>query len=204
MTPWGDFFKEKTTKIFTEKNRVIDIGGGLRVLKGKGNRYNPNREWLRPYLEKVTYEILDPVPDYEPDIIGDIHALPLEDNSVDALICIAVLEHIENPHQAVAEMKRVLKPGGYAFVYVPFLYYYHAEVGYYKDYWRYSRDAVEMLFKDFSNLEIQSVRGAIGTWIRISPLGRFKWLEKMAYWADIFFGKLNSKQVSGFNIFVTK
>lgn len=204
MKPWEKFFREKITKIFTEKSRVVDIGGGLRVLKGKGNRYNPNREWIRPYLEKVTYEILDPVPDYDPDIIGDIHDLPLEDNSVDAIICIAVLEHIENPHQAVAQMRRVLKPGGYAFVYVPFLYYYHAEVGYYKDYWRYSRDAIEMLFKDFSTLEVQSVRGAIGTWIRISPLGKYKWLEKLAYLADIIFKKINSKQVSGYNIFVTK
>ena len=204
MTPWDIFFREKVEKIFTEKKHIIDIGGGLRVLKNRGNRYNPEHEWIRPYLENVKYEILDPVSDYNPDIIGDIHDLPLEDNSVEALICIAVLEHIENPHKAVSEMRRVLKPGGHAFIYVPFLYYYHAEVGYYKDYWRYSRDAIEMLFKNFSVLEIVSVRGSIGTWIRLSPLGRYKFIEKFAYKADKFFNKIKSKQVSGYNIFVTK
>ena len=138
MTSWDKFSREKLLRIFQEKKSVIDIGGGLRVLKEKGNRYDTSREWIRPYLEKVDYKILDPVSDYGPDIVGDIHNLPFEDSSQEAILCIAVLEHVEDPFKAVFEMRRVLKPGGYLFVYAPFLYYYHAEKGYYKDFWRFT------------------------------------------------------------------
>lgn len=204
MRPWDTFFKEKITKIFKEKKTVIDIGGGLRVIKEKNNRYDPSREWIRPLLEKVDYKILDPVPDYNPDIVGDIHKLPFAPNSIDAIICIAVLEHVENPIQACKEMYRCLKPGGYLFIYVPFLFYYHAEKGYYGDFWRFTPDSIRYMCKDFSTIEIQSVRGALQTWIHLSPLGRLPLLPRIAYFFDKIFGKLTSKQVSGFNVFLHK
>ena len=92
---------------------------------------------------------MDPVPDYNPDIIGDIHNLPLENESIDAIICIAVLEHIKNPFKAFEEMYRVLKKGGYCFIYVPFLYRYHAQNGYYGDFWRYTEDSIKHLSEKF-------------------------------------------------------
>lgn len=202
--PWDMFFEEKIKKIFTEKRSVLDIGGGLRILKEKNNRYDKSREWIRPYLKNVEYKIMDPVPDYHPDIVGDIHALPFSDNSQDAIICIAVLEHVENPIKAMHEIQRVLKPGGYCFIYVPFLFYYHAETGYYKDYWRFTKDAIEMMVLDFSHHEIQSVRGAIETWIKISPLGRFTFFNSIARAFDKILKKDKSKQVSGYNVFLVK
>lgn len=204
MKPWELFFRDKIRQIFSEKKNIIDIGGGLRISQKQGNRYDKSHEWILPLAEKVDYKIVDPVPDYEPDIIGDIHALPFPDNSVDAIICMAVLEHVEDPLQASREILRTLKPGGYAFIYVPFLYYYHAEKGYYKDYWRFTEDALGMMFKDFSQLEICAIRGALGTWIRLSPFGRFKFIENIFYVLDKVFGKMHSKQVSGYNIFLVK
>lgn len=204
ITPWGQFYKEKVTKIFTDKKTVIDIGGGLRVLKEKNNRYDPSHEWIRPLIEKVSYKIMDPVDDYHPDIVGDIHHMPFQDDSLDAVICLAVLEHVENPIQAWQEIYRTLKPGGYAFIYVPFLYYYHAEKGYYADYWRFTRDTIDMLSKRFAFKDVQPVRGAIGTWMRIGPLGRFKLVERAAFILDRLFGKLKTPQVSGHYVFLTK
>ena len=204
MTPWDKFFQDKIKKIFEEKNSVIDIGGGLRILKEKGDRYNKSREWIVPYLKKVDYKILDPVPDYNPDIVGDIHNLPFADNSQDAIVCIAVLEHVENPIKACGEIYRVLKPGGYCFIYVPFLYYYHAEKGYYKDYWRFTKDAMSILFKDFSSIDAQNVRGALATWLHLSPFGKIKFLVKLFNLLDIFFKKTKSNQASGYYIFLTK
>lgn len=203
-THWDKFYKEKISKILKEKKSVLDIGGGLRISKKVGNRYDKNNEWMLPLLEKVSYKILDPVPDYSPDIVGDIHDLPLSENSQDSVICMAVLEHVENPKKATEEMYRVLKKGGYAFIYVPFLYYYHAERGYYKDYWRFTKDSLDMLFKEFSKVEIQSVRGALETWLNISPLGRFNFLVKIARFFDKVLKKDNSNQVSGYNIFLVK
>jgi SAM-dependent methyltransferase len=206
--PWDIFFKEKITKIFEnnreEKKLVVDIGGGLRVVREKNNRYEPSHEWIRPYFDKVDYKIMDPVDTYNPDIVGDIHAMPFADNSHDAIICIAVLEHVEDPLLAMREMYRVLKPGGYLFIYVPFLYYYHAEKGYYGDFWRFTKDSLAYMAKPFSSYEIQSVRGAFGTLVRLSPLGRINFLNPLWYWIDVATKKIKSNQVSGYNMFLTK
>ncbi|MBU6142087.1 methyltransferase domain-containing protein [Patescibacteria group bacterium] len=202
--PWDRFFREKIIRIFSEKKTVIDIGGGLRVSKKKGNRYDPGREWILPYIEKVDYKVMDPVDTYHPDIVGDIQALPMPANSVDAIICLAVLEHVEDPITAWKEMYRVLKPGGFCLIYVPFLYYYHAEKGYYGDFWRFTKDGIAHLSRQYTSVEIEPVRGAIETWIRLSPLGRVSVFNRFARVLDRVSGKLKSDQVSGYNVFLIK
>ena len=203
--PWDEFAQERIQKMFSEKSRVLDIGGGLRVDPDRNNRFNDERaKWLMPLTKKIDYRILDKVPDYHPDIVGDVHDLPLPDNSEDAIVCIAVLEHVEDPIRAMNEIYRCLKPGGYAFVYVPFLYYYHAAPGYYDDFWRFTKDAVASMTKKFTKSEIVSVRGALETWIKLSPLGRWRFFLDVAYLADRLTGKLKSNQTSGFNVFLVK
>jgi len=115
-----------------------------------------------------------------------------------------VLEHVENPIAAVNEMYRALKQGGYCLAYVPFLYYYHAEKGYYKDYWRFTKDCIPLLFKDFSRIEVCSVRGAIETWAYISPFGKVPFIRYMARSFDKLLKKTSSNQISGFYIFCVK
>lgn len=198
------FFKKSITRIFSEKRRVLDIGGGLRVDRSRNNRRGPSRKWLLPLLEKAEYRVIDRVPDYHPDLVGDIHALPLADASVDAVICLSVLEHVEDPLRAMREIHRVLVPGGYAFLYVPFLYYYHAEHGYYKDYWRFTKDAVDYMCRDFSSIERMPVRGAIEAWIKIIPLGRSALICKLAHGLDLLTDKIRSNQVGGYNVFLQK
>ncbi len=50
---------------------------------------------------------------------GDLRALPVPDASVDRVIAAEVLEHIVDDAAALAEIARVLKPGGRAAVTVP-------------------------------------------------------------------------------------
>lgn len=44
--------------------------------------------------------------------VGDVTALPFEDNSFDVAHCHAVLMHVPDTRATLAEVKRVLKPGG--------------------------------------------------------------------------------------------
>ncbi len=59
-------------------------------------------------------------------VVGDAYQLPYADNSVDAIHCEAVLEHLEFPNEAVREMYRVLRVGGQVFAATPFMQHFHA------------------------------------------------------------------------------
>ena len=68
------------------------------------------------------------------DVVGDAHHLPYADGSVDAIFCEAVLEHLERPDAAVAEMRRVLRRGGQVFAATPFLQRYHGHPDHYQNF----------------------------------------------------------------------
>jgi SAM-dependent methyltransferase len=59
------------------------------------------------------------------DVVADAYSLPYAGGSVDAFHCEAVLEHLEFPEAAVAEMFRALRPGRLAFIATPFLQVFH-------------------------------------------------------------------------------
>ncbi|HVM46262.1 MAG TPA: methyltransferase domain-containing protein [Candidatus Thermoplasmatota archaeon] len=52
------------------------------------------------------------LPPGRPGALADVRALPLRDASVDALVAIHVLGHLDAPERALAEWARVLRPGG--------------------------------------------------------------------------------------------
>lgn len=195
------FFREKIIKIFTDKKSVIDIGGGLRINPEKNNR-GVHNHWAIDLTKNTSYKILDKVADYNPDIVGDVHNLPFPDNSVEAFLCIYLLEHVEEPHRAIKEIYRSLKPGGYCFIQVPFIFYYHPMKGYYKDYFRFTRDGLEYLCKDFSSFEMVGERGALATVMNLFPA--FSKKTRFFEMLDKLFGKSESNQTSGFCVFCVK
>lgn len=79
----------------------------------------------------------------------DIHDLPFENESFDAVVCISILEHVPYPLKAISELKRVLKPGGKIWVQLPWLYPYHEAP---KDYWRASPDGLRIWMEDFKEI----------------------------------------------------
>jgi SAM-dependent methyltransferase len=54
-----------------------------------------------------------------PVVEGDAAALPFEDGSLDAVVMLDVLEHVPDPRAVVAEIRRVLSPGGALVLSVP-------------------------------------------------------------------------------------
>ena len=84
------------------------------------------------------------------DVVADIKELPFEDGSCDLVVLDSVLEHIPDAAAVVSEITRIVKPSGYLFVTVPFLYPFHASPN---DYYRWTRAGIEESFKSFSRIE---------------------------------------------------
>jgi len=113
---------------------ILDCGAGRR------NVY---------YSNVVNYEIVD----YDTtDVLGLGEYLPFHDNVFDAVISVAVLEHVHDPFKCALEISRVLKKGGELFCSVPFLQPLH---GYPHHYFNATSQGIRRLFED--KLEILDV-----------------------------------------------
>lgn len=67
------------------------------------------------------------------DVLYDGHAFPFEAGHFDAVLCNQVLEHVFNPDEFLAEICRVLAPGGKLLLTVPFVWDEHEQP------WDYAR-----------------------------------------------------------------
>ena len=66
-------------------------------------------------LDYLTSDLDSPLADVRADICN----LPFEDNEFDVIFCNHVLEHIPDDKKAMAELYRVMKPGGWGIFQVP-------------------------------------------------------------------------------------
>lgn len=53
------------------------------------------------------------------DLNFETDTLPIQDNSIDVVMSLAVIEHIQNPELFLSEIYRVLKPGGFVYLSTP-------------------------------------------------------------------------------------
>ena len=94
----------------------------------------------------------------EVDLIADIQEMPqIADASFDTVLCTQVLEHVPRPWRAMAELARVLRPGGRLILSVPHLSAVHEAP---HDFYRYTRHGLEALSAE-AGLEV----------VRVEPTG---------------------------------
>lgn len=126
---FGDWL---TTKRDSMTGRLLDLGAGNQPYLG----------WYQDVADDVV--AFDAIPGDDTDVVGTATALPFADGVFDTVLCASVLEHVENVENAVAEVARVLKPGGLFLVSVPFVYPTH-EAPY--DFWRTTHHGLRSLLE---------------------------------------------------------
>lgn len=146
------------------KGKVLDVGCGLMP-------YKPLI--LSPPSRAESVIGLDiPNEKYQPDLIWDGRSIPLPDASVDSAMLTEVLEHCPDAEQVLTEVNRVLRPGGFLFLTVPFIWPIH-EVPY--DEYRYTPYSLGRILKasGFVNARIEGTGGRhamlaviLGLWVR--------------------------------------
>ncbi len=53
--------------------------------------------------------------------LGDGHRMPFEDGEFDHVLCFETLEHVESPHELLAELARVCAPSGRVWLSIPWV-----------------------------------------------------------------------------------
>jgi len=128
--------------------RVLDVGCGTK----------PYESIFGPY--STSYVGVDPVENRHAELRGSVEALPVEDRSFDLVLCNQVLEHCDDPAQAVRELMRVTAPGGRVLASTHGVMPYHPSP---TDYWRWTHAGLAKLFLDNGTWASVSVTPASGT-----------------------------------------
>ncbi|MBM3651178.1 MAG: methyltransferase domain-containing protein [Alphaproteobacteria bacterium] len=143
---------------------VARVSGPVLQIGSKASILDRQAKW-RSRFPGVQFVGLDLGAGANVDAVGDIsgslpslrRALPVPQFGF--IICAHVLEHVRQPWLAAKNIAHLLKPGGHAFITVPWVQGFH---GYPDDYWRMSFQGVRSLFDDFS-FESEFYSGAAET-----------------------------------------
>jgi len=134
-------------------SRVLDAGAGTA----------PYRELFAAHEYTTTDWANTPHPEaLKADVIAPIGDLPLDDAAFDCVICSEVIEHLDDPVAALAELRRVLKPGRRAWVTAPFVWEFHEEP---YDFYRYTRHGLRSVLEraGFEKVDVTPFGGCFST-----------------------------------------
>jgi SAM-dependent methyltransferase len=137
-------------------------GRGMLVLDAGAGRSPYRRCFEHARFETADFAQL-PGRRYPPlDHVCDLSDIPVEDERYDRVLFNQVLEHLPDPPRVLAELHRVLRPGGRIFCSAPLFYPEHQRP---YDFFRYTRFGLHRLFED-AGFEVEQVRwleGYFGT-----------------------------------------
>jgi SAM-dependent methyltransferase len=125
---------EEIGKIPAE-GRLLDIG------TSKGIYYHKYKNFSGTDIVSLNID----VGRGRPDVAADALALPFKDASFDVCMAHRVLEHIYDTRGVLKEVRRVLKPKGCFYAYLPFLHQYHSDP---HDYHRYTDSALKKMLEE--------------------------------------------------------
>ena len=114
------------------------------------------------------------------DIVCPAERLEIEDQWADVVLCLAVLEHVDDPAQCVKELWRVVKPNGVVFALTHGCFPWHP---YPQDHWRWTQTGLKLVFQrgGFADVDIFAPIGSLAG--SMLPLGYYvyDWASQNRY-----------------------
>jgi len=135
------------------RGTMLELGGGAMPYYGL-YRGRTGAVWCTDWPQSIHEQL-------HADLFCDLNAgLPLADAVADTALLADVLEHIYRPQALLAEVFRVLRPGGALLLNTPFMYWVHEAP---HDYFRYTPHAIERMARDagFEVLQTDAVGGSL-------------------------------------------
>ena len=141
---------------------AAEVGPGQVVLDAGAGRAQYRKLFSHAQYETADFMAVAGKKYRRPDYVCDLVAIPVPDARFDHVVCTQVLEHLPEPQRVVAELARVLKPGGTLWLSAPLFYAEHERP---YDFFRYTRYGLERLLADagFEVREIAWLEGYFGT-----------------------------------------
>lgn len=99
---------ERSTELFANRPRLLHIAPEVSLMRYFKRLYRGTDRYITADLESPLA-----------DMHFDVQNIPMEDASVDVIICNHLLEHIEDDARALSELYRVMRPGGWGIMLVP-------------------------------------------------------------------------------------
>ena len=97
-------------------------------------------------------------------MISDAYHVPLDDEYAGTVLLTEVLEHLERPVDALAECRRLLRPGGHLIATTPFSWPLHEEP---RDFFRYSPHGLRHV-AEAAGLEVIELQALSGAWTTLA------------------------------------
>lgn len=101
---------------FRKTHRILELGSGLGILAEKISHQLTTGKITCIEISEAQLAKCPSETHRLNYILGDVHRLPLENNSFNIVYCRYILEHVSDPVQVLREARRVLKPGGKIFI----------------------------------------------------------------------------------------
>lgn len=99
---------KECSNIFEGHPRLLHIAPEVSLMRHFKRHYRDSKNYITADLESPLA-----------DLHFDVQNIPMEDSSVDVIICNHLFEHIEDDRRAMAELYRILKRGGWGIMLVP-------------------------------------------------------------------------------------
>lgn len=106
--------RNRFLKSLPRQAQLLDVGCGSFRTLNKLRAHRPDIRFFGVDIEDVSAQCPDSVTFKQVDL--DHQKLPFQDEFFDAIFFCHVLEHLIYPMKALAEIKRVLKPGGQIYI----------------------------------------------------------------------------------------